>query len=678
MAVNFVCTTWTAKCTGYNFYNMRRFVLLLLPFYSRKNHRVAVHVRFLSSPAEPVFRRKPIHKTLGGRKRLGAGINSEAVPGEIYRCNLRLSALGRRGDIDGARALFDQMPRRDVVTYASMIDLHIKNGDLPRAEALFGMIPARNVVTDSAMIDGLAKAGRVDEARELFDRMPARNVFTWTILLSGYLRSGDVPAARRVFDEMPEKNVVSWTTMVLGYARNGLLSDARVLFDLMPERNVVAWTAMINAYVDGGAIEDAAELFDRMPQRNFNSWNIMIKGYLQCNRIRDAVDLFESMPRKNTVSWTTMVSGLAQNKMIDGARKMFDLMPVRDTAAWNAMITAYASNGEMGMAADLFDSMQQKNVVTWNVMIDGYAKNGSHSEAMSTLLRMLRSSEKPNATSLTSLLGACDSMITGTEVHAFAMKLAFLSNICLGNAVVVTYSRNGDLGSAWLAFDELRYKDVVSWTSMILAFANHGRGLFALNLFAKMLGFGAQPDAVTFVGLLSACSHAGLVAKGRKIFDSMRRAYGVEPKAEHYSSLVDILGRAGRVSEASVVLNQVPQSEKDAVVLGAMLGACRVHGEVEIASQIADDLIDQDPSNAGNFVILANIYASNGNWNDVARVRKTMKANRVEKVPGFSQIDVKTSSHVLFAGDRSHSQCDAIYAMLDELLIPQMKGMECE
>ncbi|KAH0453441.1 hypothetical protein IEQ34_017765 [Dendrobium chrysotoxum] len=652
---------------------MRRLAISLLPSPQAQNLNLNGRFRTFSGLAEPISHSKPIIETIQAQKRFH--VQMEAGRRDIYGCNLRISSLGRRGDINGARVLFDQMPQRDVVTYASMINLYLKNGDFPQAEELFKKIPERNVVTESAMIHGLAKVGRIDEARRLFDRMPVRNVFTWTILLSGYWLAGRVEEAQKVFDEMPEKNVVSWTTMVLGYARNGFLSDARTLFDRMPERNTVAWTAMIKAYVEEGEIEEAGQVFDKMPQRNLYSWNIMIKGYLHCRQIFRAISLFDSMPRKNAVTWTTMISGLADNEMIDEARMLFDQMPTRDIASWNAMITAYASNSQIDIARDLFDLMPEKNIVSWNAMIDGYCKNGSHYEALLILLLMLRSPVKPNEASLTSLLAGCDSMAVGMKVHALATKLSFVLDSCLSNALVIMYSKNGDLSSSWLAFNELESKDFVSWTSMILAFANHGCGLYALKAFAKMLSYGAQPDSVTFIGVLSACNHAGLVEKGRKVFDSMTRGYGLKPKAEHYCCLVDILGRAGRISEASSVLSQVPESERDSAVLGAMLGACKVHGEVEKVSQIAEDLIELEPSSSGTFVSLANSYASRGKWNDVARVRKMMREQRVEKVPGFSQIDLKMRSHVFFAADRVHSQHEEIYEMLEEVLLPQMKDL---
>lgn len=590
-----------------------------------------------------------------------------------------LSAVGRSRGVDEARALFDWMPQRDVVTYASMITLYLHSGDLPQAEALFWRAPARNVVLESSMIDGYVKAGRIDEAQKIFDAMPDRNVVSWTTLVSGYCRVGRIDEARRLFDQMPERNVVSWTTMVSGYARNGMLTEARELFDRMPEKNVVSWTAMIRGCVENGRISEARELFDRMPYRNVYSWNVIISGYLDGKQATEAMDLFQLMPRRNAVSWTVMVTGLARNGLMEKARELFDMMPKRDTAAWNAIITAYKEEGRMSDVQELFDSMPERNVVTWNAVIDGYARNGYREEASRLFLIMLRSPVKQNETTLTSVLGMCQSTAEVKQIHGQASKIGYERDTSLVNALVTMYSRSGDLGSAWLAFKGLVAKDVVSWTSMILACSNHGHGDHALEVFAQMLRHGAKPDGVTFVGVLSACSHVGLVDKGKRIFDSMSRAYGSQPKSEHYSCLVDLLGRAGLIEEAKEVVGEMPRGEVDEAVLGALLGACMLHEKkIDVATHVGEELIELHPSGSGGYVLLANVFATHGRWNDVARVRKMMREKKVKKVPGFSQIEINMRIHVFYVGDRSHPRAKEIYGMLEELLLPQMKEMlEC-
>lgn len=662
---------------------MNRYTLKIVPLKSMrllKSFRLVHHLlkrfpNFSSINLSFSTNLVEIPKSEKTQNRKWLDFNSRTVSSEIYRCNSKITILGRCRKVKEARELFDEMRQRDVVTYAAMINVYLKNGDLPKAEKLFFDMPKRNVVVESAMIDGYAKIGRIDEARRVFDEMPERNVFSWTSLVSGYLRMGWVEEGRQLFDRMPVKNNVTWTTMVSGYARNGLILEARELFDIMPEKNVVSWTAMIKAYVENDRIDEAQKLFHKMPQRNLYSWNIMISAYLEKGLVSEAIKLFELMPQRNAISWTTMVTGLARNGSIEKAREFFDHMPKKDIAAWNAMITAYAEDERMVEAFELFNYMPEKNITTWNALIDGYVKCGFSNEALKHLVLMLHTSDRPNETTFTSILTACESAVEVMQLHVLIISLGFDSDTLLTNALINIYSRTGDMGSACLAFKKLVAKDAVSWTTMILAYSNHGCGGHALQVFACMLRAGAEPDEITFVGVLSACSHTGFLQKGQRLFSSMRHAYGIVPKAEHYSCLVDLLGRAGHIEEAEKVVNQMPTNERDGAVLGALLAACNLHGCHEVASRVAEDLIKTNPSGSGAYILLANIYAARGKWDDVACVRKMMKEKKVKKVPGFSQIEVKNKNHVFFVGDREHPEMKKIYAMLEGELLPQMKDL---
>ncbi|KAG5005760.1 hypothetical protein AAZX31_09G017200 [Glycine max] len=593
----------------------------------------------------------------------------------LHKRNVEITILGRHGKLDEARKLFDEMPQRDDVSYNSMIAVYLKNKDLLEAETVFKEMPQRNVVAESAMIDGYAKVGRLDDARKVFDNMTQRNAFSWTSLISGYFSCGKIEEALHLFDQMPERNVVSWTMVVLGFARNGLMDHAGRFFYLMPEKNIIAWTAMVKAYLDNGCFSEAYKLFLEMPERNVRSWNIMISGCLRANRVDEAIGLFESMPDRNHVSWTAMVSGLAQNKMIGIARKYFDLMPYKDMAAWTAMITACVDEGLMDEARKLFDQIPEKNVGSWNTMIDGYARNSYVGEALNLFVLMLRSCFRPNETTMTSVVTSCDGMVELMQAHAMVIHLGFEHNTWLTNALITLYSKSGDLCSARLVFEQLKSKDVVSWTAMIVAYSNHGHGHHALQVFARMLVSGIKPDEVTFVGLLSACSHVGLVHQGRRLFDSIKGTYNLTPKAEHYSCLVDILGRAGLVDEAMDVVATIPPSARDEAVLVALLGACRLHGDVAIANSIGEKLLELEPSSSGGYVLLANTYAAEGQWDEFAKVRKRMRERNVKRIPGYSQIQITGKNHVFVVGERSHPQIEEIYRLLQQNLQPLMREM---
>ncbi|KAK3432339.1 hypothetical protein EUGRSUZ_E04230 [Eucalyptus grandis] len=586
-----------------------------------------------------------------------------------------IKTLGRGGRVQEARKVFDDMPHRDAFSYSSMIKAYLKDNDLPKAERLFREMPRRNVGVDSAMIDGYAKAGRVGDAQKVFDEMTERNVYSWTSLVSGYFRSRQVDKGLALFEQMPDRNVVSWTTVVQGYACNGLIDEARRTFDLMPEKNVVAWTVMIKSYVENGRLDDAEQLFKEMPQKNTYSWNVMIQGLMDGNRVTEAIQMFNTMPQRNEVSWTIMVTGLARNGMTEHAREYFDKMPNKDIASWNAMVTAYIDEGLMLEANEIFSSMPQRNIVTWNALIDGYARHGPEGEALRLLIHMWQSGFRPNETTISSALTSCEGTLEVMQAHALVIHLGFENETPLANALVTMYSRNGDLFSARLVFENLESKDVVSWTAMILSYANHGYGQHALHVFARMLRAGATPDKITFVGVLSACSHAGMVKKGRMLFNSMVATYALEPKAEHYCCLVDMLGRAGQVEEALEVFSNMPQCEQDGAVMGALLGACRFHGYDSLANLLGEKLIELEPDAAGSYVLWANAFAASGKWSEFARVRKKMKEQNVRKVPGFSQIEVNGKSHVFFAGDRSHPEMERVYRLLQDKLMPLMLEM---
>ncbi|KAG9448833.1 hypothetical protein H6P81_008798 [Aristolochia fimbriata] len=598
--------------------------------------------------------------------------NSEVVS-EIYGCNLKISNLGKCRQVEEARRLFDEMPRRDVVSYTTMITVHLRNRELLKAEKLLEEMPERTVVVESAMIDGYAKAGRIHDARRVFDGMSNRNVVSWTSLISGYLRAGQIDEARSLFDRMPVKNIVSWTTMLLGFARNGLIAEARDIFDRMPEKNVVSSTAMMKAYIEHGQVDDARKLFDEMPQRNVYSWNILISGYFIENRVTEAVKLFELMPHRNAVSWTTMVTGLARNGAIEDARKFFDQMPAKDIAAYNAMVTAYTQNGFIIEAGKLFSVMPDRNAVTWNAIIDGYVKEGLRAEAFKQFARMLRLSVRPNDTTFGTVIASFEAVIEITQVHALIILLGFELYTLTSNALITAYSRSGDMGSSQLAFGRAAAKDVVSWTAMICAYAIHGRVANALSLFANMIRSGATPDRITFLGVLWACSHSGLVEKGQKVFNSMKQGYHLEPTNEHYTCLVDLLARAGFVKEAKRVVRLIPPDQCDAPILAALLRA-NSHSEDAIRL-VGGKLIELEPDVCGGYVQLANLYAAQGMWADVAQVRKKMRERKVKKLAGYSEIVVQKSRHVFYAGDRRHPQAKEIYAMLEEELLPPMKDI---
>ncbi|KAH9291934.1 hypothetical protein KI387_042880, partial [Taxus chinensis] len=432
----------------------------------------------------------------------------------------------------------------------------------------------------NALVCMYAKCGSLEGARHVFDRMPQRNVVSWNALLSGYARNGGVGETFKVFQQMPERNVVSWTTMIAGYGQNGFLQEASELFDKMPEKNVVSWTCMISVYAQNGYVDEAQQLFDRMPDRNSVTWVAMITGYAQIGEVEEALKLFEKMPVQNVVSWNAVISGCAQN-------------------------------GYSQKALKLFRQMQVQGV-------------------------------KPNSTTFSCVLSACAELAAleqGMEIHEDIVKSGLESDFFVGNALVDMYAKCGSIRVARYLFDKMISRDVISWNAMIAGYALHGFGKEAVELFEKMRCCGPCPDHVTFVGVLSACCHAGLLVEGWKYFNDMITCYHVMPVMGHYACMVDLLGRAGRLDEAKKFIHKM-QIKPDYFVWSSLLAACRIYNDMELAEFVAERLIELNPQKATPYVLLSNIYAAAGRRDGVDKVRKMMKDRGVTKEPGCSWIEV--------------------------------------
>eukprot|EP01018_Ginkgo_biloba_P025377 Gb_18462 [translate_table: standard] len=564
------------------------------------------------------------------------------------------------------------------------------------------------VVTWNSMITKYAQNGRVEDARQLFDKMPERNVVSWNSMIAGYVQNGRVEDARQVFDSMPERDVVSWNGMIAGYVQNGRMNEGRQLFDKMPVRNVVSWTTMISGCAQNGRTEDARQLFDKMPEPNIWSWNAMIAGYAQNDRSEEALKFFRLMLREGMTPnpftfpsvlrasasvealelgrqvhacvlkigfdsdvfvGSALVTMYARCGIIDDASQVINKMPKTDLASWNAMVAGYVQNGRIPDARQVFDKLSQRNVVSWTAMIAGYAQNGFYEEALIFFIQMLRTGTKANQSTFTCVLRACASLAAleqGRQVHSHINKTSFESDVFVKNALITMYAKCGSIEDANQVFRIMPERDVISWNAMISGYAQHGHAKEALQLFEQSRQAGIKPDEITFVGVLCACSHGGLVDEGWRYFDSMIQDHYLTPMHEHYACMVDLLGRAGHLDEAEEFINKMPL-EPDVVVWGALLSACKTHVNIKLGKRAAEHLFELEPNNDSTYVMLSNIYAAASRWDDAIKVRKMMKNSGVKKKPGCSWIEVKSRVHAFVTGDRSHPQTEKIYAKLERL-----------
>ncbi|XP_058088400.1 pentatricopeptide repeat-containing protein At2g20540 [Magnolia sinica] len=355
------------------------------------------------------------------------------------------------------------------------------------------------------------------------------------------------------------------------------------------------------------------------------------------------------------------------------AHQVFDGMREKDSVSWNILISGYARSGRMKPAKDIFNSMPNKTIVSWTVLISGYTQFGEYLNALEAFRQMQLAGMKMDEISIVSILPACaqvGALELGKWIHVYVDKNRLLHRTCICNALIKMYADCGSINEAHQLFDNMCERDVISWSTMIGRLANHGRAQQAIGLFVEMERIQMKPNGVTFLGLLSACAHAGFLDEGLKYFDSMMKDYCINPSVEHYGCVVDLLGRSGHLSQALEFIDKMPIAP-DAAVWGSLLSACRTHNNVEMAVTAMEHLLELEPDDPGNYVLLSNIYAAAGKWDGVLRMRKLMRSKRMKKMPGCSLIEVNNNVHEFIAGDDSNQLGDDICRVL-ELLASQL------
>ncbi|MBA0688126.1 hypothetical protein Goari_005931 [Gossypium aridum] len=613
---------------------------------------------------------------------------------DLYAMNKKLSDIVRTGKIHEARSVFDKMGERNTVTWNSMISGYVKRREMTQARKLFDEMPERDIVSWNLMISGYASYlgyKFLEEGKKLFEQMPRRDVVSWNTMISGYAKSGRMDEAIRLFESMPERNVVSWNAMITGFFRNGDTLSATQYFERMPERD----SASVNAFVSGlvqngeldeaarvliecgnrdgwsedlipscntliagygqkGRVDDARRLFNQIPfnrvqadgrngvfERNVVTWNSMIMCHVKAGDIFSARELFDQMVDKDTISWNTMINGYVQILDMEEALNLFNMMPKPDNMSWNSMISGYAQMGKLELARDYFEMMPQKHLVSWNTLIAGYEKNEDYKGAIKFFIRMLGEGEKPDRHTLSSVLSVCTGLVDmqlGMQIHQLVSKTV-IPDVPIQNSLITMYSRCGALVESRTIFDELKSpKDVISWNAMIGGYASHGFALEALGFFELMKKNKVQPTYITFISVLSACRHAGLVDEGWAYFKSMVSEYGIEPGIEHYASLIDNVARHGQFEEAMDLIKSMP-FEADKEVWGALLGACKLHNNVELARVAAEALMRLEPESSAPYILLYNMYAEAEQWDAAAEVREMMEKNNIRKQTAYSSID---------------------------------------
>ncbi|KAH6833809.1 Tetratricopeptide repeat superfamily protein [Perilla frutescens var. hirtella] len=647
----------------------------------------------------------------------------EAVENSIVQFNSQLKQLTKAGDLRSARNLFDNFPHRDEISWTTMISGYVGASDSSQALSLFSkmwvapntrMDPfilsialkacglkvdvrfgemlhgytvksgfVNSVFVGSAMLDMYMKNGRVLDGCRCFDEMPLRNVVSWTAIITGLVRAGDSLQGLLYFGEMwrdgVEYDSYTFAIALKACADLELLKCGREIHAMTIKNFVDTTSYVVNSlasmYNKCGKLACGLHLFENMSRPDVVSWTSIITTYVQTGNDQQGIRTFLRMRREcdvcpNEYTYAAVVSGIANIARIAWGQQLHKLVlqvGLADSlSVANSLMTMYSKCGLTNSASAVFHEMTRRDVISWSTIIAGHSQGGYGEEAFELLSWMRQEGPKPTEFALSSVLSVCGSMAIleqGRQLHAYALTVGLDQTALIRSAMINMYSKCGSLQDAEKTFSLSQNDDIVSWTAMINGYAEHGYSHEAIDLFEKLPHFGLKPDPITFIGVLSACTHVGLLDLGFHYFDSMTKEHGMAPSKEHYGCMIDLLCRAGRLREAEEMIKSMPM-ERDDVVWSTLLRASREHGDVERARTAAAHILQRDPDCAGTHITLANIYASRGKWREAADVRKLMKSRGVIKEPGWSWIKIKDQVSAFVAGDKNHPLCEDIYCIL--------------
>lgn len=638
----------------------------------------------------------------------------------VFLMNNLMNFYAKTGSLSDAHRVFDEMSVRTTFSWNTILSACAKQGRFDVALGIFNEIPERDSVSWTAMIVGYNQMGCFDKAIRMFLRMISDKVpitqFTVTNILASCAAIGGLDIGRKVHSFVVKHGLSSYVSVANSllnmYAKSGDQTTAMLVFDRMKLKNISSWNSVISLHMQSGCFDLALSLFEKMTERDIVSWNAIIAGYNQRGFDMEALAFFSNMlkdsslkPDKFTLASilsacanieelelgkqihaqiirnefetsvaveNALISMYAKCGGVEIAKKILEHSGISslNVIAFTALLDGYIKLGDINPARQIFDSLRDRDVVAWTAMIVGYVQNGLSNDALELFMLMIREGPKPNNYTFAAILSVSSSLASldhGKQIHASAIRLGEALSISVCNGLITMYSKGGSINAAKQVFN-LTYKnrDTVTWTSMIIALAQHGLGEEALELFETMLGLGIKPDHITYVGVLSACTHVGLVEKGRSYYNLMRTVHKIEPTLSHYACMIDLFGRAGLLQEAFHFIESMP-IEPDVVAWGSLLSSCKVHKNVDLAKVAAERLLLIEPENSGAYSALANLYSACGKWEDAARIRKSMKDRGVKKDQGFSWVQIRNKVHVFGVEDGIHPQKDAIYKMMEKI-----------
>ncbi|KAK8963195.1 putative pentatricopeptide repeat-containing protein [Platanthera guangdongensis] len=530
---------------------------------------------------------------------------------------------------------------------------------------------ARQPALPSLCIRRAAELGKTYHAGLIFSSCVSgvpHHILPWNALIRGSVQFGQHEKALNVFanmlqsgltpNEFTYSDVFSACAALRDY-QIGKITHCRSLkagLDLIPFVAVSVFNLYSstetprppNASAAPGTI-DARKIFDLISTKSTGLWNKMISVYTRIRDILSARKLFDEMPCRDVVSWNTMLSGYVRVKEVERAKALFDEMPERNVFSWTSMVRALTDTGDLVTARKLFDDMPERNVVSWNCMLSSYTQSGMFKQAMDLFFQMQSLQIPPDGFTFVAALSSCahlGALKIGAWIHFHLIGDLLQFGSIVGTAMIEMYAKCGDINSAFRIFIKTAEKDVFCWNVMIKALAAHGRAKDALRLFASMSKEEQKLklNDFTFMSVLFACSHGGLVEQGRQIFESMERDFNIKPTMEHYGCLIDLLCRSDRITEAYQVVKEMPY-EPDFMVWGALLGGCRAGNDISLAEKVMESVQEvDDEDESGVYAMMSNVYATSSRWCEAQRAREKIMDRRIWKTPGFSS--VVDASHV--------------------------------
>lgn len=635
-------------------------------------------------------------------------------------------AYSKCSDFDAAFRVFDKMSQRNIFSWTVMIVGSTENGSFIDGYKFFcqmlnsGVLPdnfAYSAILQTCIGLNCVELGKMVHAQIIIKGFASHTVVT-TSLLNMYAKLGRVEDSYKMFNTMTEHNEVSWNAMISGFTSNGLHSEAFDHFLLMKsegvtpnmltiivvskavgqlhdvdrgkevqsfaselglESNVQVGTALIDMYSKCGSLNDARAVFDSILINSGSNvlWNAIISGYSQNGCGQEALELYVRICQKDikadVYTYCSVFNAIAVSKYLPLGKAVHGIVlksgsDVLVVSVYNAIADAYAKCGALEDVRKIFDRMGERDMVSWTTLVTAHSQCSEWEEALAIFSQMREEGFSPNQFTFSSVLVSCAGLCFldfGRQVHSLCCKTGLDTDKCIESALLDMYAKCGNISEAAMIFKRISNPDTVSWTAIISGYAQHGLSEKALQLFRRMEQLGVKPNSVTFLCVLFACSHGGLVEEGLHYFQQMKEKFGLVPEMEHYACIVDLFGRVGRLDDAMEFIRQMP-IEPSEMVWQTLLGACRVHGNAELGEIAAQKVLSVRPDPA-TYVLLSNTYIETGSYEDGLILREEMKKQGVKKEPGCSWISVEGRVHKFYASDQQHPQKEDIYATLEEL-----------